>query len=99
MENKIANSIALHQATINELVEIKEKVKKNIDENVKFRIETRQVFRAWEPYITKRKDKFDVSPHTMNVILDEAIKVEKERIDKLIDMEIDRRMNINRIKD
>lgn len=92
MEEKIANSIALHQATINELKDIKEKVKDNIDTTVRFRIETRQIFRAWEPYITRCKDKMDIDPHTMQVILDEAIKIERNRIDKLIDMEIENRL-------
>jgi hypothetical protein len=92
MEEKIANSIALHQATINELKDIKKKVENNIDDKVRFRIETRQIFRMWEPYITKCKDKMDVSPHTMQVILDEAIKIERGRIDKLIDMEIENRL-------
>ena len=92
MEEKIANSIALHQATINELKDIKKKVEKNIDDTVRFRIETRQIFRAWEPYITKCKDKMDVGPHTMLTILDQAIKVERERINKLIDMEIENRL-------
>lgn len=93
MEEKIANSIALHQMTINELEDIKLKVKDNIDDTVKFRIETRQIFRAWEPYITKCKSKMAISPRTMMLILDEAIKVERGRIDKLIDMEIDRRIS------
>ena len=93
MEEKIANSIALHQMTINELEDIKLKVKDNIDDTVKFRIETRQIFRAWEPYITNCKSKMDISPRTMMLILDEAIKAEKGRIDKLIDMEIDRRIS------
>lgn len=93
MEDKIANSIAQHQGVINELELIKDRVKKNIDSTVRFRIETRQIFKSWEPYITKCKDKMDISPDTMTAILDEAIKVERERINKLIDMEIDRRIS------
>lgn len=93
MNDKIANSIALHQATINELKDIKKKVENNIDDKVRFRIETRQIFRMWEPYITKCKDKMDVGPHTMLTILDQAIQVERDRINKLIDMEIDNRIN------
>ena len=34
----------------------------------------------------------DIDPHTMQVILDEAIKVKRNRIDKLIDMEIENRL-------
>ena len=90
MEDKIANSIALHQMTVNELLEIKERVKNNVDDTVRLRIETRQIFRAWEPYIIKRKNKLEVSPRTMNLILDEAIRKEKEHINNLIDMEIQR---------
>lgn len=93
MNDKIANSIALHQATINELKDIKKKVENNIDDKVRFRIETRQIFRIWEPYITKCRDKMDVGPHTMLTILDQAIQVERDRINKLIDMEIDNRIN------
>jgi hypothetical protein len=92
MKEKIANSIALHQATINELKEIQDKVTKNIDSTVRFRIETRQIFKCWEPYITKCKDKLDLSPHTVLVILDEAVKLERDRINKLIDMEIENRI-------
>ena len=43
-------------------------------------------------YIFKCKNKLDISVYTMNLILDEAIKKEKERIDKLIDMEIEKYM-------
>ena len=57
MEEKIANSIASHQATINELKEIKLRVNKNINNIVRFRIETKQLFRDWESYIMKYKDK------------------------------------------
>ena len=92
MDDKIANSIALHQATINELKDIKKKVENNVDDKVKFRIETRQIFRMWEPYITKCRDVMDVGPHTMLTILDQAIRVERDRINKLIDMEIDNRL-------
>jgi len=93
MDEKIANSIALHQATINELKDIKKKVERNIDDSIIFRIETRQLFRIWEPYITKCKDKLDVSPHTMFTILDQAIRLERERINKLIDMEVENRIS------
>lgn len=93
MEDKIANSIAQHQGVINELELIKERVKKNIDSTVRFRIETRQIFKSWEPYIARCKDKMDISPDTMIAILDEAMKVERERINKLIDMEIDKRIS------
>ena len=93
MDDKIANSIALHQMTIEEIRGIKKNVQENIDDTVRFDIRTRLVFRRWEPYISKIKNKLDISPRTMLLILDEVEKKEKERIDKLIDMEIDHRTN------
>lgn len=92
MEDKIANSIVLHQMTIKELEEIKKNVKENIDDTVRFRIETRLEFGGWDPHITRVKNKLEVSPRTMLLILDEAKKKEKEKIDKLIDMEIEKRV-------
>lgn len=91
MDDKTANSIALHQMTIEEIREIKKNIKENIDDTVRFRIETRLMFRRWEPYIYKVKNKLEVSPRTMILILNEVERKEKERIDKLIDMEIENR--------
>ena len=92
MEDKIANSIALHQMTIKELEEIKENIAKNIDDVVRFRIETRRIFRVWEPYISRIKNKLEVSPRTMILIIEEVIADEKRKINKLIDMEVDKRI-------
>ena len=49
MDDKIVNSIALHQMTIKELEEIKKNVKENIDDTVRFRIETRLAFGRMGP--------------------------------------------------
>lgn len=92
MDDKIANSIALHQMTIKELEEIKENVAENIDDVIRFRIETRRIFRVWEPYISRIKNKLEVSPRTMLLIIDEIIEDEKRKISKLIDMEVDQRI-------
>lgn len=92
MEDKIANSIALHQMTIKELEEIKENIAENIDDVVQFRIETRRIFRVWEPYISRIKNKLEVSPRTMILIIEEVIADEKRKINKLIDMEVDKRI-------
>lgn len=94
MEDKIANSIALHQMAIEEIREIKRNVKENIDDTVRFDIRTRLMFKCWEPYITRIKNKLEVSPRTMFLILDGLEKYEKREIDKLIDIEIK-----NRLKD
>ena len=91
MEDKIGNSIALHQQTINELNELKEKVETNQSEKIRFRIETKRWYGYSEPFLAKEKDIVDLSKYAMQVILDEAIKKEKERINKLIDMEIEMR--------
>ena len=99
MEDKIANSIVLHQMTIKELEEIEKNIAENIDDVVRFYIGTRLAFGGWEPCITRIKNKLEVSPRTMLLILDEAKKKEKEKIDKLIDMEIDHRMIEKRIKE
>ena len=92
MDDKITNSIVLHQLTIKELEEIKENVVKNIDDMVRFRIETRRIFRVWEPYISRIKNKLEVSPRTMILIIDGIIENEKRKISKLIDMEVDQRI-------
>lgn len=91
MKEKIANSIALHQMVIQELRELKCRLDDNCTDNVKFIIQTRE-FNPIELATFKRKHKLDISTYTMNLILDDAIRKEKERIDKLIDMEIERHM-------
>ena len=94
MEEKICNTIALCQMSINELKGIKKRLEDNCTDNVKFIIQTRE-FNPIDLATFKRKHKLNISTYTMNLILDEAIKKEKERIDKLIDMEIERRMKEN----
>ena len=94
MEEKICNTIALCQMSINELRNIKKKLEDNCTDNVKFMIQTKE-FNTIDLATFKCKYKLDISTYTMNLILDEAIKKEKERIDKLIDMEIERRMKEN----
>lgn len=94
MEEKICNTIVLCQMSINELKDIKKRLEDNCTDNVKFIVQTRE-FNPINLATFKRKCKLDVSIHTMNLILDEAIRKEKERIDKLVDMEIERRMKKN----
>lgn len=95
MKEKIANTIALHQMTINELKEIKRNIDDSIEDSVKLKlsIETRHII-GFDVGIYKRKKILSISNYTMNLLLDEAIKKEKERIDKLIDMEIERKLSI-----
>lgn len=91
MKEKIANSIALRQMTINELKEIKHNIEQSVDKNVKFSIETRHII-GFDIGILKKKKTLPISNYTMKLLLDEAIRKEKERINKLIDMEIERKL-------
>ena len=91
MKEKIANSIALRQMTINELKEIKHNIEQSVDKNVKFSIETRHII-GFDVGILKQKKTLPISNYTMKLLLDEAIRKEKERINKLIDMEIERKL-------
>ena len=91
MKEKIANSIALRQMAINELKEIKHNIEQSADKNVKFSIETRHII-GFDIGLLKKKKTLPISNYTMKLLLDEAIRKEKERINKLIDMEIERKL-------
>lgn len=94
MEDKIGNSIALHQQTINEIEKLKLKIEDSSTEDIRFRIETKHWYGyGLEPTLCKEKSVLDISKRTMQTILDEAINKERERIDKLIGMEIEQRRN------
>ena len=92
MDDKIINSIALHQLTIKELEEIKKNIAENIDDVVRFYIGTKLAFGGWELRITRIKNKLEVSPRTMILIIDRIIEDEKRKISKSIDMEVDQRI-------
>ena len=92
MNDKILNSIALHQMSIKELLEIKHRVETTNTDDVRVRIETKHWYDYPQPFLSKSKDKLEISVYTMKLILDEVIAKEKEKIDKLIDMEIERRL-------
>lgn len=90
-EDKIENSIAVHQSTIKVLKEIKENVDKSETEKMRFKIETKHWYGYSEPHLCKIKNTIRVDKYTANVLLDIAINIEQERINKLIDMEIEKR--------
>ena len=92
MDDKIINSIALHQLIIKELEEIKKNIAENIDDVVRFYIGTKLVFGGWELRITRIKNKLEVSPRTMILIIDRIIEDEKRKISKSIDTEVDQRI-------
>lgn len=91
MKDKIANSIVLHQMAINELNELKSIIEDSTGQEVDFIVKTKHF-----DYISlcsyKRKNKMELSNYTINLLIDEAIKKERERIDKLIDMEINKKL-------
>lgn len=87
MKDKIANTIAKKQFTINELKAIKEKLEDSIPGSIQFVIKSKQIF--YTDFYTHR-DTVDVSFDTMNLVIDKLIEQERERIDKLIDMEIEK---------
>lgn len=91
MNEKTSNTIALHQMAINELKEIKHRVETTATDDIRFRIETKHWYGYSEPLLAKNKDKLEISVYTMKLILEEAISKEKERINKLIDIEIETR--------
>lgn len=89
MKDKIANSIFQHQEIINELKEVQKRLEGAVPGSMKFIIKSKQFL--WTDFYT-RTDTVDISYDTMQLILDKAIEKERERINKLIDMEIERRI-------
>lgn len=91
MKDKIANSIVLHQMAINELQDLKKLIEDSTGQDVDFIIKTKHFdFISLCSY--SRKNKLELSNYTINLILDEVIKKERERIDKLIDMEVNKKL-------
>lgn len=89
MKEKISNTIFLKQQSINELQEIKERVKKTCEKEIRFKVETKHWYGFSDPHLIKNKNILNISKCTMLKILDKAIEEERNYIDKLIDMEID----------
>lgn len=92
MNDKISNTIALKQQIINELEKISLDVKESVTNDIRFRIETKHWYGYSEPFLKKDRHILDVSKDTMQSILSSAIEKEKERIEKLIDTEIQKRI-------
>ena len=89
--DKIENTIALHQGTIETLKKIKERVETSETEEIRFKVETKHWYGFSEPFLVKEKHKIETTKYSATVLLETAIKIEKEKIDKLIDMEIEKR--------
>lgn len=88
MNDKISNTIAIKQQIINELEKLSLDVKESVTNDIRFRIETKHWYGYSEPFLKKDRHILDVSKDTMQSIINSAIEKEKERIEKLIDMEI-----------
>lgn len=92
MNEKISNTIAAKQQNINEIIKLKDKIRHSIGKDVRFRIETKHWYGYAEDFhFEKERDILDIPSETMIIILDGVIEKEKERINKLIDMEIENR--------
>ncbi len=92
MNDKTSNTIALKQQIINELEKLSLDVKESATSDIRFRIETKHWYGYSEPFLKKDRHILDVSKDTMQSILSSAIEKEKERIEKLIDTEIQKRI-------
>ena len=91
-EEKIENSIFLHQQKINELEKFIERINESETQKIRIKIETKHWYGYSEPFLIKLKHRFNISKETMIDILNKMIDENKETINKLIDMEIDRRI-------
>ena len=93
-KEKILNSIALKVQAINELKEIKEKVKNTPGNVIKFKVETRDLSGLpFDMNFIKENSKLNISKYTMQLVLKETMRKERERIDKLIDKLIKEEMH------
>lgn len=98
MNEKLINSIALYQSSIEELKKLKECIDDNTEDNVNFIVETSHMIGYLDVNFIKRKTKVNISNRSMNLILNEAIEKEKDEINKLIDMEVNNRMSKQKTK-
>lgn len=90
--DKIINTIALKQGIIEEIESIKEQVRKSENKKIRIKIETKHWYGFSEPFLGKLHHKICVSKETITKILNQVQDLEKERINKLIDMEIENRI-------
>lgn len=92
MKDETIKQIVSHYVTIEELKEIHSNVTKSMTGRVDFYIRSTHLLGHLDPFIAKCKDKLDVSSKTLIAVLDMLIKLEKEKIDDIIDAEVDRRI-------
>ena len=90
---RIYNTIYAKQQRIDELKEMSELMWSNNGKKVRFSVETKH-WHGYAPYEVERKKKsiIEIDYRTMLSVLDTAIAKEREYIDKLIDMEVNLRI-------
>lgn len=91
MEEELDIAIAKHQQRIQDLKEIQERIKDSETEKIRFKIESKHWYGYSEPFLAKAKDTIRLDKYTAKLLLEIAIKVEKQQIDNLIDIEIIKR--------
>lgn len=93
-EEKIYNSIAFQEGQIEEIKKVKQQVALSETKDIRIKIETKHWYGYSEPFLAKKKHKILLQKSTMIAILNGIQSKCRERIDKLIDMEIERRKNV-----
>lgn len=93
-KERIYNTIFIKQNTINKLKKLHDMIDGSHSQNVRFRVETKH----WYGYGTdlhegKERTEIPISKEIMNEIISIAIERETEYINKLIDMEVEVRLN------
>ena len=91
---KIYNTIFIKQNTINKLKKLHDIIDSSRSQNVKFRVETKHWY-GWgtDFHEGKERTEIPISKDLMNEIISIAMERETERINKLIDMEVEARIN------
>lgn len=92
-EEKTYNSIILQKSRIEEIEKIKQLVASSETKDIRINIETKHWYGYFDPFMKKEKHKTKLTKDTTILILEGLQDKCKERIDKLIDMEIERRKN------
>lgn len=91
MEDKIGNTIAKHQQIINELELLSFNIERSETSDIRFKIETKHWYGYSEPFLKKDKHILNLSKKTMQTVINATIEKEKEKINKCIDKEIEKR--------
>lgn len=92
-EEKTYNSIVLQKSRIEEIEKIKQLVASSETKDIRINVETKHWYGYLDPFLKKEKHKIKLTKDTTILILEGLQDKCKERIDKLIDMEIERRKN------